>query len=79
MVYKKNNNILKNDNPVTINLNDNLIELLDKLSSYYQRKPAELLRILITPVLINEYAHIMKVQHPENNTPMTKAHFKKDN
>lgn len=76
MTYKKNNNILKNDNAITINLNDNLIALIDKLAAYYQRKPAELLRLLITPVLIDEYAKIQKLIHTENAQPLEKAIFK---
>ena len=78
MVYKKNKNMLKNDNAITINLNDNLIDMIDKIASYHQRKPAELLRLLLTPVLINEYTKIQSAIHPENNEPIKQAIFKGD-
>lgn len=66
----------KNNNSITINVNDDLKNEIDYIARYYQRKPAELLRLLLTPVIINEYAKIMLLKHDENRQPMTKAIFK---
>lgn len=68
---------MKNNNSFTINLNDDLKNAVLKIADAYQRKPAELLRLLITPAIINEYAKIQSVTHPENAQPLTKAIFKK--
>lgn len=70
------NNELKNNNAITINLNDELKKELEYIAEYYQRKTAELLRLLITPIIINEYATIQLKQHPENAQPMERATFK---
>ena len=70
MEYKKNNNA------ITINVNDDIKKEIEMLASYYQRKPADLLRLLLTPVIINEYAKIQKIAHPENSDAMTEAIFK---
>ena len=70
MEYKKNNNA------ITINVNDDIKKEIEILASYYQRKPADLLRLLLTPVIINEYAKIQKIAHPENNAPISIAIFK---
>lgn len=66
----------KNNNAITINVNDDLKNEIDYIARYYQRKPAELLRLLLTPVIINEYAKIMLLKHDENRQPMTTAIFK---
>lgn len=66
----------KNNNAITINVNDDIKKEIEILASYYQRKPAELLRLLLTPVIINEYAKIMLLKHDENRQPMTQAIFK---
>ncbi|MBR1984579.1 MAG: hypothetical protein IKA31_02460 [Clostridia bacterium] len=66
----------KLNNQYTINVNDDIKELIEKIASYYQRKPADLLRLLLVPVIINEYAKIQKIAHPENSDAMTIAIFK---
>lgn len=53
-------------NAVTVNIDDDARKIIDYLSSYYQRKPAELLRLLLIPVLLNEFATIQNIEHPEN-------------
>lgn len=65
----------KNNNAITINVNDDLKNEIDYIARYYQRKPAELLRLLLTPVIINEYAKIQKTLHTVNNEPMKEATF----
>lgn len=70
MEYKKNNNA------ITINVNDDIKKEIEIIASYYQRKTADLLRLLLVPVIINEYAKLQKIVHPENNDSMTIATFK---
>ena len=65
----------KNNNQFTINLNDDLKIQVLKIAELYQRKPAELLRLLLTPAIINEYAKIQRVVHPENAQPLTEAKY----
>lgn len=71
MEYKKNNNA------ITINVNDDIKKEIEMLASYYQRKPAELLRLLLVPTLRNEWAKIQRLEHPENAEPLTVARFNK--
>lgn len=67
----------KNKNAFTINLNDDYKSMIEKLSAYHERKIADLLRILLQPVLINEYAKIQQCIYKENNQPLKQAIFKK--
>lgn len=66
---------MKNNNAITINVNDNLRALIDKLAAHHNRRPAELLRILLTPVLIDEYAKTQREKHAQNTLPLTPAIF----
>ena len=66
---------MKNDNKYTINLNDDYKRLISLLSDYYQRKPADLLRVLIIPALHNAYAQMQRDQHDDNRQPLTQAHY----
>lgn len=68
---------MKNDNQFTINLNDEYKAQIMKLAEIHQRKPAELLRLLLQPVIISEYAKIQAMQHPINAQPLQQAIFKK--
>ena len=63
-------------NQFTINLNDDAALLVAQLAEYYNRKPAELLRILVSPVLFAEFAKIQTIQQPNTNAP-TVAKYKK--
>lgn len=67
----------KNKNAFTINLNDDYKSMIEKLAQYHQRKTADLLRILLQPVLINEYVKIQKCLFKENAQPLQEAIFKK--
>lgn len=71
---KTNKNKLTN--AITVNFNDETAQEIQTLAEHYNRKAAELLRILVLPVIINEYAKIMLLEHPENRQPMTQAIFK---
>lgn len=62
----------KLNNQFTLNLDDEYKQLVIKLAEYYQRKPAELLRLLIQPLLCDEYAKVMQLIHVDN-----KSNFKR--
>lgn len=68
----------KNNNAITINLNDDIFAQLKSVAIYHQRKPAEMLRLLLTPIIIEEYASIMLEKHIENKQPMQEAIFKNE-
>lgn len=67
----------KNNNAITINVSDDVRAEIDAIAEYYQRKPAELLRLLLVPVIVKEYADIMIKKHPENDAQASPAIFKK--
>lgn len=62
-------------NQFTINTDEETAAQIMKLANYYQRKPAELLRLLLAPALRNLWAQMQQEQHPENNTAPTLAKF----
>lgn len=63
-------------NQYCINLDDATAQQVEQIAEYYQRKPAELLRLLLAPVLRNEWATIQREQHPENKQAPTLARFR---
>lgn len=63
-------------NQYTINVNDDIKELIEKIAQYHDRKPCELLRLLLIPQLHNEYAKMMTSMYAQNKEPMTEAVFK---
>jgi hypothetical protein len=67
----------KNNNAITINLNDDYKAMIDKLAQYYQRKTADYIRVILQPVLIDEYKKMMLSIHKENTQPIKQAIFKK--
>lgn len=68
-----NNNKLNKQ--FTINTDKETAQQIELIAEYYQRKPAELLRLLLAPVLRNEWATIQRAEHPENQTAPTLARF----
>ena len=62
-------------NQFCINLDDATAQQVEAIAEAYQRKPAELLRLLLAPVLRNEWAKIQREEHPENREPLTLARF----
>ena len=56
-------------NQITLNLDDDAAELVQVLAEHYQRKPAELVRLLLVPVLVDQFAKIQRQEHPENAQP----------
>ena len=47
------------------------------IAEFYQRKPSELLRLILAPVLRDYWAKIQQQEHPENIEPLTVATFHK--
>ena len=60
---------------ITINFDEATYKQIDIIARFYQRKPAELLRLLLIPTLTNQYATIQRQAHPENTQPLTQAIF----
>lgn len=50
---------------------------IEKLAQYYQRKPADLLRLVLAPALCDLWAKMEQEQHQENKERPTLARFKK--
>lgn len=65
----------KNNNAITINVNDDVKRQIEILSNYYQRKPAEFLRLLLMPCIVDQYAKLQATIHPENKKSMVEAVF----
>lgn len=63
-------------NSYTINLDDTTAQQLETLAEYYQRKPRELLRLLLAPALRNLWAEMQRQEHPENKAAPVVATFK---
>ena len=67
----------KNNNAITINLNDDYKAMIDKLAQFYQRKTADYIRVILQPLLIDEYKKMMLLSHKENTQPIQQAIYKK--
>lgn len=66
---------MKHNKIYTINLDEETSEKLQALARVKQRKAAELLRLLINPVINKEWLLIQNDLHPENKQQPTPAHF----
>lgn len=62
-------------NQFTINLDDETAETLEALARELQRKPRELLRLLVAPVIRKEWERVNAEKFPENKEPPKPAHF----
>ena len=62
-------------NQFCINLDDATAQQVERIAEHYQRKPSELLRLILAPALRNEWAAIQREQHPENQAAPTVARF----
>ena len=60
----------------TINTDSATAEQINKIAQFYQRKPAELLRLLLAPILRDEWAKIQREEHQENQAAPTVARFR---
>lgn len=63
------------NNGYTINVDDNTAALIEAIAEHEQRKPRELLRLLLIPALRQRWAEIQRQEHPENTEPMQAAIF----
>ena len=63
-------------NQVTINLTDDDLKLLNFICDANDRRAGEMVRILLKPILRNEFTKLMQNQHAENNEPLTIPIFK---
>ena len=62
-------------NTYTINTDDNTAALIEAIAEHEQRKPRELLRLILIPALRQRWAEIQRQEHPENTEPMSAAIF----
>ena len=65
----------KLNNQYNINVDDDTSALIERIAEHEQRKPAELLRLLLIPALRKKWVEIQTQEHPENNEPMQQAIF----
>ena len=63
------------NNSYTINTDDGTAALIEAIAEHEQRKPRELLRLLLIPALRQRWAEIQRQEHPENTQPMSAAIF----
>lgn len=63
------------NNSYTINTDDNTAAMIEAIAEHEQRKPRELLRLLLIPALRQRWAEIQRQEHPENTEPMSAAIF----
>ena len=64
------------DQSYTINVDSATSQMIEKIAQHEQRKPRELLRLLLVPTLRQRWAEIQRQEHPENTEPMQQAIFK---
>ena len=62
-------------NTYTVNTDDNTAALIEAIAEHEQRKPRELLRLILIPALRQRWAEIQRQEHPENTEPMSAAIF----
>lgn len=65
----------KLNNQFNINVDDDTAAMVEKIAEHEQRKPAELLRLLLIPALRKKWVEIQTQEHPENKTTPTVAKF----
>ena len=68
---------MKYNRPYTVNLDDETAAQVETLARYYNRKPAEFLRLILAPTLRNYWAEMQRNEHAENKTEPTLARFTK--
>lgn len=59
----------KRSKHITVNLTTEEMTLLNRLCEIYERKPADLARILLNRVALAEWAKIQAKEHPESAQP----------
>lgn len=58
-----------------VSLDENTARMVETIAELYQRKGAELLRLLVLPAIRNEWAKIQREEHQENKERPTLARF----
>ena len=71
---KENNEKLTNC--YSINLDEESARMIEAIAREQQRKPRELLRLLLKPVIKAEWIKLQTQTHPENQQAPTVAQFK---
>lgn len=64
------------DQSYTINVDKEMAQMIEKIAEHEQRKPRELLRLLLVPTLRQKWCEIQRQEHQENTQPMSAAIFK---
>ena len=67
--------VKKLNNQFNINVDDDTAQMVERIAEHEQRKPAELLRLLLIPALRKKWVEIQTQEHPENQTTPTVAKF----
>ena len=67
----------KLSNSYTINFDEDYSKLIEELAQAYQRKPRELLRLLLVPIIHDKYAELEQMKQGENPNTWAKAIYKK--
>lgn len=62
-------------NSYSINLDDDTADTLEALARELQRKPRELLRLLVAPIIRKEWERVNREKYPENQQAPQVAHF----
>lgn len=65
----------KLNNSYSINLDDDTADTLEALARELQRKPRELLRLLVAPIIRKEWERVNREKYPENQQAPQVAHF----
>lgn len=63
------------NNQYTINLDEETAATVEALARITQRKPRELLRLLLVPAVLKAWADLNNELHPENREPLTAPRF----
>lgn len=63
-------------NGYTINVDDELKNMIEALAQYYQRRPRELLRLFLRKVIIDEYAEMQLTLNKNDDSGLQVAIFK---
>ena len=64
-------------NCYSVNLDDDTAARLEYIAKRQQRKPRELLRILLNPIVLEEFIKEQNKEHPENQQTPQPAQIKR--
>lgn len=70
---------MKTTNKLSVNIcvrvDQETSQMIERLAKYYNRKPADLVRLVLVPALCNQWARMEQEQHQENKEPLQVAKF----